>query len=630
MYISNTDLLPPLFDRVLAYFDVERSGALLREDIVKGLENGIVNAAAAHARAQADRPVQPGSPAAVGSGMAWAMGKPAVAPGTSMTLTTSDRLSGADISRAALVQQLQAHTDLDAALLEIGLLLVEAQIDLRLKGGGAFKISGIEFSRPHTERPGTEPPIDIAMWCRSVLAPALQSATDDKPSVWTAFGKRRPAGIRVLVDSLQLNATLRDAVPYDIRVDRHLVEPLLAEPRSDQRIRLLHISDLHLAADLSEPGRKLARPVLAPTHSFETARFVASAVSALQPRYDAVVATGDLTTDGARESFETVLQYVQSGSITGANPMRIAAYGLNASRSQRILLPGNHDRYAGATITGQRLDLTCEDVLGTPREYPYLLGYRPHGREADSLTLLFLVFDSSLQAGRGSGLSPADWKRALAKGEIRDAELLQARKLVESKAAQPRVERIGGGFIDFDPGKTLRIALLHHHPVTKYARPAPPGDRSTLLGWMKEKFVKPVQDFQGEQVAESMAMENSDAFLRCCFDCGMQLILFGHQHYPYQRLVLDKGAPVAASPFGPGTGHMRAFCCPTTLQYDAPANGFYVFDFESETHIEWAMYGNFRVEGRPAAPMKLLQRKSFDLSAAPSAEEFEESYALGH
>nr|WP_259372055.1 metallophosphoesterase [Caldimonas mangrovi] len=468
------------------------------------------------------------------------------------------------------------------------------------------------------------------MWCRSVLAPALQSATEDRPSVWTAFGKRRPAGIRVLIDTLQLSGTLRDAVPYEIRVDRHLVEPLLAEPRSDQRIRLLHISDLHLAADLSEPGRKLARPVLAPTHSFDTARFVASAVSSLQPRYDAVVATGDLTTDGARESFETVLQYVQSGSITGANPMRIAAYGLNASRSQRILLPGNHDRYAGATVTGQRLDLTCEEVLGTPRGYPYLLGYRPHGREADSLTLLFLVFDSSLQAGRGSGLSPADWARALAKGEIRDAELLQARKLIENKAAQPRVERIGGGFIDFNPGKTLRIALLHHHPVTKYAKPATPGDSSTFFGWMKEKLVKPVQDYQGQQVAENMAMENSDAFLRCCFDCGIQLVLFGHQHDPYQRLILDKVTPAAASPFGPGAGYMRAFCCPTTLQYDAPANGFYVFDFESETRVEWSMHGNQRVDGQPAAPMKLLQRKSFDLSVPPSAEELEECYALEH
>lgn len=629
MYVTNTDLLPPLFDQVLDYFEVKRSGTLFREDIVKGIENGIVHAAAMYCRAQTSNALRPqGAP----------LGQTPVSGNLEpVSLRTEDRLSGSDLSRAALVQQLQSNVELtqgnptiDTTLIEIALLLIEAQIDLRLQGGASFKIAGIEFSRGSDEKTANG-----ADWCRSILAPAMRGAADDKPSVWSAFAKKRkPAGIRVLVDTIQLSATLRTAAPYRITVDRHLVEPLLAAPRAHDGIRLLHVSDLHLIAELDEAGRKLVKPLLTPTHSFEAARYVASAVASLQPRYDALVATGDLTTDGARGSFETVLQYVQSGSITGANPMRIAAYGLNASRSQRILLPGNHDRYAKQDFPGQRLDFTCEEVLQTPRLYPYLLGYRPHDRGDDSFALLFLVFDSNLQAGRdGSRFNAKAWLRALAKGDVKDAELTEARRLMKATVEAGEVERIGGGTLKFDPLKTIRIALLHHHPVTKFVLPQPASAAPTLGERLKALVFDPVEKYTAEKTAANMAMENSDAFLECCSDCGVQLILFGHQHYPYQRLVTRLSDPGSAAPAtAPMVGrseHMRAFCCPTALQYDAPANGFYVFDFLSENQFEWTMYGSHRVGGQLAGPMKQLQQRSFDLSAEPTPEELDQQYRFG-
>lgn len=629
MYVTNTDLLPPLFDQVLDYFEVRRSGTLFREDIVKGIENGIVHAAAMHCRAQAAHALRPQH---VPPGQT-----PVSGNAEPVSLKTSDRLSGSDLSRAALVQQLQANVELtqgnpslETTLIEIALLLIEAQIDLRLQGGGSFKIAGIEFSRGTEGRDET-----AAEWCRSILAPAMHGAAEDKPSVWSAFARsRKPAGIRVLVDVIQLSATLRTAAPYRISVDRHLVEPLLAVPRTHEGIRLLHVSDLHLVAELDEAGRKLVKPVGTPTHSFEAARYVASAVASMQPRFDALVATGDLTTDGARGSFETVLQYVQSGSITGANPMRIAAYGLNASRSQRILLPGNHDRYAAQDIPGQRLDFTCEEVLQIPRLYPYVLGYRPHDRGDDAFALLFLVFDSNLQAGRdGSRFDASAWLRALAKGEVRDVELTEARRLMRATLEAREVERIGGGTLKFNPSKTLRIALLHHHPVTKFVLPKPAPAAPTFWQGIKAMVVDPVEAYTAEKTAESMAMENSDAFLECCSDCGVQLILFGHQHYPYQRLVTRVPAAGAASPvigpLGPPSEHMRAFCCPTTLQHDAPANGFYVFDFLSENQFEWTMHGSHRVNGQLTGPMKQLQQRRFDLSKEPTPEELDQQHRFG-
>src|SRR4029077_12965085 len=163
MYVTNTDLLPPLFDQILDYFEVKGSGPLFREDIVKGLENGIVNAAATYCRMQLSNALRPQTDPVAQVAVPKIDGH--------VSLKTSDRLSGSDLSRAALVQQLHANVELtqsnpslDTTLIEIALLLTEAQIDLRLEGGESFKIAGIEFARAPGVR--NEHP---AEWCRSIL-----------------------------------------------------------------------------------------------------------------------------------------------------------------------------------------------------------------------------------------------------------------------------------------------------------------------------------------------------------------------------------------------------------------------------------------------------------------------------
>jgi hypothetical protein len=630
VYVINTDLLPPLFDQILDYFEVKRSGTLFREYIVKGVETEIIDAAATYCRAQDENALRPQSEPRSQESVS--------ENDKAVSLETSDRLSGSDLSRAALVQKLLANDklthnnpSLSTTIIEIALLLIEAQIDLRLQVEKSFKVAGIEFSHRSDDKSKYG---DAAEWCRLILVPAMQSAAEDKPTGWS-FGKRKSFGIRVLVDTIQLSATLRTAVPYKITVDRDLLESLLTTTRSHQGIRLLHISDLHLTAELDETGRKLRKPMLTPTHSEEAVRHVSAAVATLQPRYDALVATGDLTTGGARESFETVLQYIQSGSITGANFQRIAYYGLKASRFKRILLPGNHDRYAGQTIPGQRLDYTCEEVLQLPRKYPYMLGFRPHDSADNSFALLFLVFDSNLQAGRDrSRFRDNVWKDALAKGEIRDAELITARDLVKATMEKKEVARIGGGTLKFDPPKTIRIALLHHHPVTKFILPETITEKQDIWRRIKAWIYDPVKNYSARIEAESMTMENSEAFLKCCSDCGIQLILFGHQHYPYQRLVTRSpslGMATESESIGLPSKHMRAFCCPTTLQYDAPANGFYVFDFLSESRFEWMMYASHRDgdSGKLIGEMKQIRQRSFDLSKEPSEDEQGQQYEFG-
>jgi hypothetical protein len=504
MNVVNIDLLPPLYDQILGYFGIKSSGTQIRADIIKNLKSCFVDAAVRQYNNETDEALRPK--------MGTSHHVPKSGNSEYVSLKTSDRLSGSDLSRAALAKLLrenvelpQENPSLGATLIEIALLLIEAQIDLRLQSGAPFKIDGIEYSRGFGER-SNEWNAETTDWCRSILASAIQSATEDKSTIWS----------------------------------------------------------------------------------------------------------------------------------------------LSASRFQRILLPGNHDRYAGEWIPGQRLDLTCEEILQIPNQYPYMLGFRPPNSK-NSLTLLFLVFDSTLQAGRDRfGLRGASLERALAKGEIKDAELTEARKLVTKIMEKKKVESIGGGTLEFDPLKTIRIALLHHHPVTKFVKSKKPEGV-----W---DHVKNVKKYFAKREAKAMSMENSEAFLKCCFDCGIQLILFGHQHDPYQRLVIrslssdrtvenvsieypskDKSASIikpsletdAKSTASESLSrYMHAFCCPSTLQYDVPDKGFYIFDFHSENHFEWIMYQRQLIDDQRVGPMEEVERMSYDLSRELTQDEIDKAHKV--
>jgi len=596
---KNSDLLPPLFDQILAHHGYGEIGAHIREDIVRALETGIVNAAAARERETNSR-----TSSANPSG-----------PDRPVVLRTSDRLSGEDLSRTSLVGLLEQQTGLKQEVLEIALLLVEAQIDLRLKGAQKFTIAGLEFSTGEYKVVQAD-----TQWCTSVLAVAAQAAARDERSLWFVWDKSR-AGIRVLVDTIQLSAAQRDALPYEISIDSSRVEPLLADPRTGEAIRVLHVSDLHLAGELRQEGRKLLKPLGAPTHSFTAARLVANAVRELSPSYDLLIATGDLTTDGSRESFETVMQYVQSGTISGSNPMRIAAYGLGASKSKRVLIPGNHDRYAGKLIVEQHLDNLFEQTLGTPRTYPYAVGFRPHNTIADreALTLLLFVFDSTLPEGRDGGDSRLE---AAAVGEIGPEELSRFEELAKTAAKEGRVDQPSGEPLDFSPTNCVRVALLHHHPLVTYAETT--YRESGFFG----KTIEAIKKYKDEREAGLVQMKDGDEFLRSCMNAGVQLALFGHQHYPYRRTaVLNKGSEVE-TPFGRRLAVVRNFCCPTTLQYDAKGNGFYVFDFKDRSSLDWSLIGAMRSDGRLVGAMKDIEGGSVELDGGLSEAERLSSYSI--
>lgn len=572
MTASNSDLLPPIFDQVVPYFGDREVGPKAREDIVNALIKTIINAAVDNVKEMLQTP----------NGNGYEERYP--------DLRTSDRLSGTSLSRARLVEEIQMIMPLSPPTLETALILIESQIDLRLKRVEGFEVSGIRFSLDN----GVKEARDVASWCQGILPSILQGMASDRSTIWSRLARHRPERIRILVEGLQLAATLREAVPYRIKVREFLIDPFVKGSTEKCRIRMLHISDLHMVEEITEPGRRLLRPFGAITHKSEAADSLSRKLRDLKPRYDLVLATGDLTTNGAQAAFKTVKKYIQDEKLYGKNPMRIAMFGLSSGARGRLVIPGNHDRYGDKLIAGQRMNTLFEEMFETPQHYPYVVGYRPPGRRKDknSLTLLFFAFDSNLpEVPKGRP------DKAIARGKINPAELEEAIALAKEITQVKKVKDFYGETLEFNPRKTVRIAVLHHHPfVTEKAEK----DAEENRGSLSRLFKTIERSWQGI-MSNLTRMENAEEFLEKCFSMGVQLVLFGHEHAFYYRSK-QRPPPVSgpgvvnddSTPFGNKPPAIHGFCCPSAMESRGLVHGFYVFDFFDEQEVAVDFYRSKR------------------------------------
>jgi len=76
-----------------------------------------------------------------------------------------------------------------------------------------------------------------------------------------------------------------------------------------------------------------------------------------------------------------------------------------------------------------------------------------------------------------------------------------------------------------------------------------------------------------------MRMDNDAHFQRSCIEAGINMVLFGHQHYAYYRPV--RSATSGQTPFGPAAP-VHFFCCASTLEYSEKDSGFYVYDIATD------------------------------------------------
>jgi hypothetical protein len=262
---------------------------------------------------------------------------------------------------------------------------------------------------------------------------------------------------------------------------------------------------------------------------------------------DLILATGDISTDGSDEALATALQFVESEKVYRGSPQRLVTKGLGATINNRIIIPGNHDRYTG-WLPLQRATARFEKAFSAPDKYPYVVAYRrPEiATNREEPALLFFVFDSTASelASFSGGYTP--WYR-IARGRVEDAECQWLIDQASELSKSGEVQRLGGGTLAIEYRNTVRIAVLHHHPTNVPGKT--PNDSLTLL-------------------------ENNQSFVKACYAAGIDLILFGHQHVAFRSLV---------PPANTSTEHpIFFFCCPSTTEFSEENAGFYLIHFRTD------------------------------------------------
>jgi hypothetical protein len=176
--------------------------------------------------------------------------------------------------------------------------------------------------------------------------------------------------------------------------------------------------------------------------------------------------------------------------------------------------------------------------------------------------MLFYVFDSTLTGDIAESRSPA---KRIARGIITEQECEWLESMPEYLRNAKHVYDLQGASLPIDYDNTIRVALLHHHPLPKQNN----------------------SRFQFLNKNSWSIMENADRFVEACFRAEVDLVLFGHEHENYnerqQREIVERGEKRVHT--------IRFVCCPSTSEYSADKNGYYMINFDANEYLmtlnEW-------------------------------------------
>jgi hypothetical protein len=324
---------------------------------------------------------------------------------------------------------------------------------------------------------------------------------------------------------------------------------------------IIQVSDFHFVPQLTHEKRAFYERLRSGCHSFTKLVSLARHIDRLQRRngaFDVLLATGDLCTDGSTDSLRTCLSYIADAEVRAGNPSQVYTIGLNADRSRRLMLPGNHDRWDRSWFGFQQQGAVFESALQLPTSYPYVVGLRrpEYANDPDDPAVLFFVFDST------PGVHTRFWMwDRLARGRVESGTLDAFFRQAEETSQNGIVRDLQGNDLRVRYSNCVRIALLHHHPFDR---------RSTTL------------------------MENSDDFVRYCVNAGMHLVLFGHDHKEFWVPCFSD------SELAQDNHHQTIFfCCPSASEFRSE-QGFYSFDVDRTgfyfRFYKWS-HGNFALGG---------------------------------
>lgn len=299
---------------------------------------------------------------------------------------------------------------------------------------------------------------------------------------------------------------------------------------------ILHISDLHFGPYLQGVSRVGEWSRIAAPHDFLLVLGLEEKLLPIIREYrDKLIisVTGDLTTAAEPPAYEVVNNYLRDHPFI--SDILHCGLTLQDIKDRLFFVPGNHDIWLHG-----RLFTRWKRYADRREEYEKYFHPQPpdvYPLVVNSIPLTIYTIDSN----HVSGFNPFNFRNVTGGGRVGRNQMRDLRSLYASlsnSAASGVDTRDGYNYED-----SLKICLMHHH----LQRP---------------------DDVPLDLEQRLLELEDAEEVINLLASIGVQIVLCGHQHFPYQKTIKCSG---------PNNPSILLSCAGTATQIDSKVNSFYVY-----------------------------------------------------
>jgi len=271
--------------------------------------------------------------------------------------------------------------------------------------------------------------------------------------------------------------------------------------RQEPDVLIYHLSDLHFGPFLQGVSRIGEWSSFAAPHDYNLLQGMEIGMdfnNVIEKYKDRLIVavTGDVTAAAEPPAYESVNNYIRDYPFVSS--IHQVGLRINEKLKRVYSVPGNHDmwvygnllsRWKGYANRREQYNRYFPEVL--PNSYPLLI---------NGLSVTIFTIDTN----RVTKINPFNFKNVLGRGEVGKAQIADLQTL-HNELLNGTCPNTPQGF---DYRSSLKVALMHHHLAL------PPDCPKDLE-----------QDF--------LRLEDADSVTNVLSDIGVQLVLCGHQHFPY-------------------------------------------------------------------------------------------------
>ena len=309
-------------------------------------------------------------------------------------------------------------------------------------------------------------------------------------------------------------------------------------PKQEPDVLIYHLSDLHFGPFLQGVSRVGEWSSFSAPHDYNLLQGMEIALdfNNVMEKYKdrlIVVVTGDMTTAAEPPAYESVNNYIRDYPFVSS--IHQVGLRINEKLKRIYSVPGNHDiwvygnlfsRWKGYANRREQYIRYFPESL--PNAYPLVI---------NGMSLTIFTIDTN----RVSRINPFNFKNVLGRGEVGKAQIADIQTLhnLLLNGTCPNTPQ------GFDYGSSLKIALMHHHLAL------PP-------------------DCPEDHEQKCLRLEDADSATNVLSEIGVQLVLCGHQHFPYH-------IPELTSSSRPGHKIFLS-CAGSATQIESKRNSFSTYE----------------------------------------------------